>query len=38
LGVTVADGSPLSAMPVREVSGIDGASIDCTGVLEELLV
>jgi hypothetical protein len=38
LGATEPDGSALSAMPVREVVGIDGTSIDCTGVLEELHV
>ncbi len=37
-GVTDAQGDPLTGMPVTEVaSNVDDSSIDCTGVLEELL-
>lgn len=35
-GVTEADGSTLRTMPVREVVGIEGETVDCTGILEEL--
>ncbi len=37
MGVTDESGEPLSAMPVREIAGIDGAKIDCTGIIEELM-
>ncbi|MBC8071012.1 MAG: DUF1552 domain-containing protein [Deltaproteobacteria bacterium] len=37
LGVVDAHGDPLAAMPVRELAGIDARSIDCTGIIEELL-
>jgi hypothetical protein len=37
MGVTDEDGAPLSAMAVRDIVGIGGAKIDCTGIIEELL-
>ncbi len=36
MGVTGPDGDQISAMPVTELTGINGAKIDCTGVLGEL--
>jgi hypothetical protein len=37
MGVKDDEGETISAMPVREIIGKDGARIDCTGVIEELL-